>query len=331
MPFVLPNLALNCAPNAYLRPDVPLGYVLSFTVREALRTIGCRGTIFILGSELNARYVADVDHSLSYEGETLMVKLGFDTFKEARAAWQTLERTHGRPSQSPLSGRLWLDSLEIAIQDCPRGNLGSAFAVRDYTPETSESPDWAMSEHSWSLSETTVLDGTSDLVRYQRIGGGRMSQIFAFEKCHLIPNAQCRDVEFTKYQRNPNNFLAMIRQLHQAFDGIETDNNIPILLIELVSIGATIEIPSAPDRTEVFVRGHFLNKGDLDTMMNFFEDGTTVDRGRGTFLHTVKVLDPKVFAFCLQWKARQTLERWFGNGYQSIAKPIEDSLLTSPE
>lgn len=292
-------------------------------MKNALNTKGCRGTIFTLGSELNARYFVDVDHSISFEGEDLVVKLAFDTAKEARAAWQALERTHGRPSPSPLYGRLQLGNLDSAIQPC-EGHLGGVFALRDYLADASGSPEWVISEHSYSLSETTVLERSSPLVLYQRIGGGEMGQYLDYENCHLIPNALCTsDPAFSQYRLNPNNFLAMNRLLHQFFDGIEClPVRIPHLLIELVSIGDLA--PTLPPRTRVTVRGHFLHGApQLQASMRSFDDGTTFDRERGTFELEVKVLDPVTFSFCLQWKARETLERWNNHGYRDIASKIE--------
>jgi hypothetical protein len=98
-----------------------------------------------------------------------------------------------------------------------------------YDPQESESPQDTMSSISLT-SSVTVLDASTDEFRYQRIEHERFFLPHGkAESCHLVSKKLCRDQkrEFAKYDRDPNNRLALSREMHGCYDGLSYD--VPIV------------------------------------------------------------------------------------------------------
>jgi hypothetical protein len=94
-----------------------------------------------------------------------------------------------------------------------------------YVPQESESPQDTMSSISLTTS-VTVVDTSNDEFRYQRIEDERYFLPYGkAESCHLISKKQSRDEkrEFGKYDRDPNNRLALSREMHGFYDGLSMD------------------------------------------------------------------------------------------------------------
>ena len=221
-PSALVKLLPSLIPVAQYAPFI--GFVLTFTVKD---------------------YFKNHDESMFYDGSNLVVRLGFDTRKETATAITQLQSMHLEQRQSPLYGKLGLEDWGTAVQEWSQEDLGLFIFMGDYVPEMTESPEWNLSEHSFSHGETSILHEATDpvarrLVKFQRIG---MRSIFGCEQCHIISRRLCgAEASLSKYLADDNNLLAMIRPLHQAFDGLQTPDNIPVLLLEYISTAEMLTV-----------------------------------------------------------------------------------------
>lgn len=282
--------------------------------------------MYRLASQMTAHYYKNPSESILYHGKDLVVHLVFRTEQEVGAAISMLQQMGLEQRQSPLHGKLsslrsWNDNVKSCYS---RDEIGDLVFLSDYVATESDSPPWSFSEHSYSENSASILHEATNpqarrLVTYQRIG---RRSVFGQEKCHLISKRLCEaEATLSKYVADENNLLAMERKLHQAFDGILTPDSIPILLLEYMSTGDTVLAEGDQSRTEVKVRGWFLHSDARFEISPILEANGT-ELTPHYFTTTVHVLRPDVFAWCLNYKARETLEQWKDYGYKSVVDKI---------
>ncbi|KAH9173630.1 hypothetical protein AeNC1_017713, partial [Aphanomyces euteiches] len=122
-----------------------------------------------------------------------------------------------------------------------------------YVPQESESPQDTISSISLT-SSVTVVDPSTEEFCYQRIEDDRYFLPYGkAESCHLISRKESRDHkrEFAKYDRDPNNRLALSREMHGYYDGLSYE--VPI--VNMIP-GSIEEKPSIDKRykVEIFVK-----------------------------------------------------------------------------
>ncbi|KAH9132724.1 hypothetical protein AeRB84_020979, partial [Aphanomyces euteiches] len=175
------------------------------------------------------------DSALWYEDKTLRIHILFETEENALRFDNALQEepvTLG----SPLNGQ----------------QLRRIYFMH-YVPQESESPQDTISSISLTSSVTVVDPSTEDFC-YQRIEDDRYFLPYGkAESCHLISRKESRDHkrEFAKYDRDPNNRLALSREMHGYYDGLSYE--VPI--VNMIP-GSIEEKPSIDKRykVEIFVK-----------------------------------------------------------------------------
>lgn len=221
------------------------------SIANTLNTKGVRCRLYRLaGSYLGyydpARRTGDKDSALWYEDKTLRIHILFksgmfmsslfdsavaltncDSFVEDNALrFDNTLQEEPVTLGSPLNGQVIMTSVEQVAAVATQ--LRRIYFVH-YEPQESESPQDSMSSSSLS-SSVTVLDASTDEFRYQRIEHERYFLPYGkAESCHLVSRKQSRDHkrEFAKYDRDPNNQLALSREMHGFYDGLSYD--VPIV------------------------------------------------------------------------------------------------------
>ncbi|TPX43263.1 hypothetical protein SeLEV6574_g05165 [Synchytrium endobioticum] len=103
---------------------------------------------------------------------------------------------------------------------------------RDYVPTESESPQDTMT----LIVSSTYIENSTEEFKYQRIEADWVfGPLGKAESCHLISREYChRYPSYGKYDKDPSNRLALSRDLHGFYDGLNT--RIPVMNITVSSI-----------------------------------------------------------------------------------------------
>ena len=202
--------------------------------------------------------------------------------------------------QSPLN------SLKISAQLTSGAfQRGNRIYSGDYIPDESDSPQKTQSVITPPFS---TYEETSDEFKYQRI-----EKISAFgfngkaESCHLMSASHCRTHphSYGQYDNDPNNRIAMSRDLHGWFDKLNTD--IPSFNLRLVSIS---DNPVVEGRYKIVLAVEALNQISADSIFPRLIDGSSQTENP-LVMHTfVYVRKPSVFKLCLEWKEKQIDNAW---------------------
>ncbi|KUF91136.1 hypothetical protein AM587_10001365 [Phytophthora nicotianae] len=207
------------------------------------------------------RRTPDKNVAFWYEGKKLCFHVLFKT-EDAALLFETDLRTGPQTLGSPLYDQVV--ETRVAQINAVSAELQRVFYA-DYVPEESESPQNTISSVSLTTSVSN-LDTSTDEFEYQRIE--RKNHFVPYgkaESCHLVSRKQSRDHkrEFAKYDRDPNNRLALSRDMYGWYDGMSIE--FPIVNM----------LPGSVDKN------------------------SSIGNRRKTFVH---VEDPETFCFCMRWK-----------------------------
>ncbi|GMF61891.1 unnamed protein product [Phytophthora fragariaefolia] len=167
----------------------------------------------------------------------------------------------------------------------------------DYVPEESDSSQNIMSSVSLTTSVSN-FDTSTDEFEYQRIERKMYFVPYSkAESCHLVSRKQCRDHkrEYAKYDRDPNNRLALSRDMHGWYDGMSSDFPIVNMLP-----GSVDKNPSIGNRRKVFVK--VVDAQCTDCVFSRLKKGSTKTDDPLVMKAFVHVEDPETFCFCMRWK-----------------------------
>ncbi|KAK1944443.1 hypothetical protein P3T76_004355 [Phytophthora citrophthora] len=278
------------------------------SIADALSTkrVRCRlyrlaGTY--LGYYAPARRTGGKNVALWYEDKTLCVQILFTTEENALHFDNALQEepvTLG----SPLHGQEVTTS--VAQVEVVSIELKRIYFVH-YDPQESELPQDTMSSISLT-SSVSILDATSDEFRYQRIEHeGHFLPYGNAESCHLVSKKQSRDHkrEFAKYDRDPNNRLALSRDMYGWFDGMSSE--VPI--VKMLA-GSVEERPSIGSRYKVEVFVKVLDAQCTDRVFSRLKAKSTKTDDPLMMKTFVHVENPETFCFCMKWKHDETDELW---------------------
>ena len=94
-----------------------------------------------------------------------------------------------------------------------------------------------------AATSITVLDLSTDVVRYQRIESiGLMQHALALtDKCHIIDNAHFdKYVTYKKFKDDENNLLGLTQDMHGFFDGRgKEEQKVPLFKLDYLDNSAT--------------------------------------------------------------------------------------------
>lgn len=199
-----------------------------------------------------------------------------------------------------------LDGVEI-IPKTPQeinapGDL-QRFVMQDYNPVDSESPCHSLDQlHSYrfSVPATEVAEPNDLTTKYQSldIPVGRIKPY----RCHLKDK-----VRFKALQRDENNIVVASWPFHQMLDGLNTmETSIPLVALSVKSASEQRSAAHA-NRYCVTVGLEFFDSVDADSFQPKEGAKRTGDK---TWETVVFVLNKTVFQQCVEWKGKDTQEKW---------------------
>ncbi|KAL3662903.1 hypothetical protein V7S43_011851 [Phytophthora oleae] len=283
-------------------------WLVSGSIENVLNTKGIRCRVYRLaGLRLGcydpAHRTQDKDVAFWYEDKTLCIHI---LFKTEEAAWLFENDLREGPLTlgSPFYGQTVITrvtQVKAVSTELQR------VLYTDYDPQESDSPQNSMSSISLTTSVSN-LDSSTDEFRYQRIEHEKFFLPYGkAESCHLVSRKQTRDHkrEFAKYDRDPNNRLALSREMHGYYDGLSVEvpivNMLPGSVEENRSIGNRHKV-------EVFVQ--VIDAQCTDRVFSRLKDGSTKTDDPLVMKTFVHVEDPETFCFCMRWKHDDNKERW---------------------
>ncbi|KAG9401647.1 hypothetical protein AC1031_009502 [Aphanomyces cochlioides] len=207
-------------------------WVVKGSVESALDVKGVRSILYQLAHSNIAYYDPNYAHAFTYDVKKLMVHVLFKSEDNAQffeAKFLDEYHTFG----SPLNILTILSNVDEVARPSNVSNLRRV-KFSDFHPSDSDSLQEMMSQTS-ALSEVSYLDQNTELFQYQRIEDTRIFPCIArAEKAHLISKEHCENYEgYTKYKHDPNNFLALSRDMPGWFDALNTD--FPFFKVDVVS------------------------------------------------------------------------------------------------
>ncbi|GLD96542.1 hypothetical protein PINS_up005225 [Pythium insidiosum] len=144
---------------------------------------------------------------------------------------------------------------------------------------------------------TSIIDVMTDEFRYQRIEAEEcFGSIGKAESCHLISAAHCREYEAYKmYDGDPNNRLALSRDLRGFYDGLNVA--VPVMNIFFESVSPA---PVIDDRYEVKLVVRALDFECGQRISSRLKEGSIISADGMEMRTSVFVKEPKVFRKCLE-------------------------------
>ncbi|KAI8895276.1 hypothetical protein BC833DRAFT_601903 [Globomyces pollinis-pini] len=183
-------------------------------------------------------------------------------------------------------------TINALVSATSTAQLGERIYFNDYIAADSDT-------QSVTTIQFSTFESTSDEFKYQRIE--RLSIFGSWgkaESCHLIPS-------YSEYDKDPNNRLAMSRDLHGWFIHLTTD--IPLFYLKVVSVSESAIVEG---RYKVELAVVALNQESANMIFcRLIEDSTPTNEP--LIMNTsVHVTNPIVFQKCLEWKEKDTLKKW---------------------
>ncbi|CAI5739710.1 unnamed protein product [Peronospora destructor] len=278
-------------------------WLVSGFVENAQDTKGIRCCLYRLASSRlgcydPARRTEDKDVAFWYEDKRLCIHV---LFQSERAAWKFQNDLDMGPHTfgSPLSDQAI--TCKVTRVEAVSTDLQHVMYSHYYSQESDLSSDS-------SATVVSVLDPSTDEFRYQRIEHEWLFVPYGkAESCHLVSKKQCNDNkrQFAKYDRDPNNLLALSRGMCDFYDGISLDvpivNMLPGSVEETPSIGSRYKV-------EVFVK--VLDANCICRVFYRLKDGSTKTDDPLVMKTFVHVEDPETFCFCMKWKHDYNEELW---------------------
>ncbi|TDH72152.1 hypothetical protein CCR75_000777 [Bremia lactucae] len=176
----------------------------------------------------------------------------------------------------------------------------------DYDSNDSES----FQSTSSSESLTTVayfLEPSTKEFQFQRIEHEKIFPSCVKAEClYLVSKKECSDHEreFGKYDRDPNNRLALSRDMYGWYDGVSVD--VPI--VNMLP-GNVEEHPSIGSRRKVDVFVKVVDVRYADLVFSRLRDGSTTTTDPLMMKTFVHVENPDTFCFCMMWKYNDNAKR----------------------
>ena len=156
----------------------------------------------------------------------------------------------------------------------------------------------------------------SDLGKYQCLEEPALFGAVKPYTIHLIDKAYCKKVK--SYKRlidDDNNKIAGSWDLHQVFDGLNTQEgpSIATLVIKPIDVADNVtQLPDGSRRRRVNLQIKFLTEETKALIVPRLKTGYEVHGGDDDYFIKTSVLvsDHTTFVRCLNWKADVTEKRW---------------------
>ncbi|KAI8914553.1 hypothetical protein EDD86DRAFT_179991, partial [Gorgonomyces haynaldii] len=278
-------------------------WLVTGSVADALHTKGVRSRVYRLADLGIGYYDPSHPQAIYYEDKTLMVHILFES-KETALRFESQLRCEKVTMGSPLNSRNISSDVQ-QIDHVPNTPLRRIY-FDHYIPTESESPQESMSQIA---TEFSYFANTTDEFKYQKIEEYSVfGPLGMAESCHLMSREHCRKYEsYRSFDRNPSNRLALSRDMHGFFDGLNT-GKLPVVKMSVVSVSPE---PVVDGRYEVRIQIKVLTVDYKRPVFNRLQPGSKqVDGDDLAMTTSVLILDPNVFKKCMDWKEKQTQKQW---------------------
>ncbi|CEG35534.1 uncharacterized protein PHALS_11411 [Plasmopara halstedii] len=230
-----------------------------------------------------------------YEDKKLYFHVLFETKETA-----LLFETDLRIGPQTLGSELYDQVVETRVEQINAVSAGLQRVFHtDYVPDESDSPEKTISSVSLTTS-VSILDPLTDEFKYQRIEHKNLFIPYGkAESCHLVSKKQSRDHKrkYAKYDRDPNNWLALSREMHGWYEGLNTQ--LPI--VNMLS-GSVEKNPSIGNRRKVEVIVKVVDAQCTDLVFSRLKNGSTKTDDPLVMKTFVYLENPETFRFCMRWK-----------------------------
>jgi hypothetical protein len=232
-----------------------------------------------------------------YEGTTLRINVLFESKNDA-LRFDSHLRNESITIKSPMNSL----TINSDVSTTSTTQLGARIYYTDYIPSDFESPQDTQAVTAIPYSS---IERASDEFRFQRISefGSRGKA----ESCHLMSSSHCRKYpeSYGKYDKDPNNRLAMSRNLHGWFDGLNTE--IPLFYLKVVSISDSVIVEG---RYQVVLAVVAFDREAANMIFCKLIEESTQTNDPLTMNTSVYVTNPTIFQKCLEWKEKETKKKW---------------------
>ncbi|KAI8904127.1 hypothetical protein EDD86DRAFT_92275 [Gorgonomyces haynaldii] len=278
-------------------------WLVTGSVADALHTKGVRSRVYRLADLGIGYYDPSHPQAIYYEDKTLMVHILFES-KEQALRFDSQLQNEEVIMGSPMNGHE-ITSQVVLAESASNDSL-CRIRFKDYKPMDSESPQESMSQIA---TEYSYFANTTDEFKYQKIEEYSVfGPLGMAESCHLMSGEHCRKYEsYRSFDRNPSNRLALSRDMHGFFDGLNT-GGLPVVKMSVVSVSPE---PVVDGRYEVRIQIKVLTVDYKSNVFNRLKKGSKqVDGDDLAMTTSVLILDPNVFKKCMDWKEKQTQKQW---------------------
>jgi hypothetical protein len=269
-------------------------------ISDSLTVKGVRSRMYRNADEHLGYY--EIGHPAFFydKNETnLGINVLFET-KENALRFDSCVRNESITINSPMNSL----KINFDISATSAVQLGKRIYYTDYVPTEFESPQDTQSVITIQFS---TFEETSDEFKYQRIEKisifGSMGKA---ESCHLMSSAHCRNYSsYRQYEKDPNNRLAMSRDLHGWFDHMNSD--VPLFYLKVVSISESVIVEG---RYRVQIAVVAFNQEAADMIFWRLIEGSTQTKDALVMNTSVHVTNPTIFQKCLEWKEKDNKKKW---------------------
>jgi hypothetical protein len=280
----------------FVRKSIVTYWRVSGTISDSLAVKGVRSRMY-RNADNHLGYYESGQPAFSYgeSGTTLSINVLFET-KENALRFDSHLRNESITIHSPMNSL----TINSGVSTTSTAPLGERIYYKDYIPTDSESPQDTQSVITIQFS---TFEETSDEFKYQRIEKlsifGSMGKA---ESCHLMSGSHCRQFSsYSQFDKDPNNRLAMSRDLHGWFDHLNTE--IPLFYLKVVSISESVIVEG---RYKVVLAVVALNQESADMIFWRLIEGSRQTNDPLVTNTSVHVTNPTIFQKCLEWKEKKT-------------------------
>jgi len=286
--------------NNFVGNGIATYWRVSGAISDSLAVKGVRSRMY-RNADNHLGYYESGQQAFFYEenGTTLKINVLFKTEENALRLDSHI-RNESITINSPMNSL----NINSSVSTTSTAQLGERIYYKDYIPTDSESPQDTQSILTIQFS---TFEETSDEFKYQRIEKlsifGSMGKA---ESCHLMSGCHCRKYpSYSQFDKDPNNRLAMSRDLHGWFDHLNTE--IPLFYLKVVSVSESV-IVEGRYRVEIAVVA--LNQESADMIFCRLIEGSTQTNDPLVMNTSVHVTNPTIFQKCLEWKEKENKKKW---------------------
>ena len=287
-------------------------------IEGAFNMQGIRAAVYKRAESYRAQYFGTKERTFYYDEHGNLViqalfmpadRAGAENFQTALTQWYLENSLVGLEHRVHVEEDIQGVKLSDIVRDSSTPAILSRVFLHDYSGADSESPMSSLDQfRALSISSSSDTQAaTDDILKYQSFESPECFQILGAYQMHIKDKAHCSQA----LKNNSNNLIAgSWTPFHQFFDGLRIVDGIPKLAVKFLQITTEqIIVPGGSKRQRVDVALEFQDEEAAKIFVPRLKQGTKRDTNLSwhSFLH---VENATIFQECLQWKYRDTTEKW---------------------